>query len=275
MTVVGIITPGAMGASVAAAAKSNGHDVIWAGAGRSQDTVERAARAGLRDVGDHAELVREAAVILSVCPPHLAESLGSEVADLGFTGLFVEGNAVTPERTLRIAAKLAEAGAETVDGGIIGGPAWEHGAGTRFYLAGLRAEEVSALFRGSPLEAPVLDGDPGAASGLKMTFAAFTKGSTALLTAILAAAENLGVRADLERQWGESFTDQTRARVTANTAKAWRFAGEMREIAATFEGAGLPGGFHAAAADVFERLAGFKDAPQPGIDAVLEVLKRR
>ena len=109
-----------------------------------------------------------------------------------------------------------------------------------------------------------------------MGYAAFTKGSTALLTAILGMVEREGVRADLARQWGEAFTAETVKRVRDNTAKAWRFEGEMHEIAATFEAAGLPGGFHRAAAEVFRRLADFKDrAEPPGIEAVLEVLLRR
>jgi hypothetical protein len=94
-----------------------------------------------------------------------------------------------------------------------------------------------------------------------------------LLTAILGLVEKEGVRAELARQWGDAFTAQTVRRVCANTAKAWRFVGEMHEIAATFQGAGLPGGFHQAAAEVYERLATFKDHPEPpAIESVLEAL---
>jgi hypothetical protein len=106
-----------------------------------------------------------------------------------------------------------------------------------------------------------------------MGYAAYTKGTTALLTAILGMVEREGVRAELADQWGETFTDQTVRRVCSNTAKAWRFVGEMYEIAATFEGAGMPGGFHRAAAEVYERLEAFKDQTEPPpIESVLEVL---
>ena len=37
----------------------------------------------------------------------------------------------------------------------------------------------------------------------------------------------------------------------------------MEEIAAAFEAAGLPGGFHEAAAVIYERLSGYKDATTP------------
>ncbi|HIL82563.1 MAG TPA: DUF1932 domain-containing protein, partial [Pseudomonadales bacterium] len=120
----------------------------------------------------------------------------------------------------------------------------------------------------------IIPGEIGAASAMKMVFAAYTKGTTALLAAILGVAEKEGVRNVLESQWGQTFTEQTHQRVVANSAKAWRFEGEMREIAATFENAGLPGGFHATAAVVFERLAQFKDEPAADIVELLKALNQ-
>jgi hypothetical protein len=132
---------------------------------------------------------------------------------------------------------------------------------------------VSDCFTDSALEAPVISDRIGAASALKMGYAAFTKGTTALLTAILGLVEKEGVRAELAHQWGDTFMNQTVRRVCFNTSKAWRFVGEMHEIAATFREAGLPGGFHEAAAEVFDRLAAFKDQTEPPpIEAVLEAL---
>jgi len=52
--------------------------------------------------------------------------------------------------------------------------------------------------------------------------------------------------------------------------KAWRFVGEMEEIAASFEEAGLPGGFHRAAAEIYRRLESYKDTSAP--PAVAEVV---
>ena len=116
----------------------------------------------------------------------------------------------------------------------------------------------------------------GAASALKMCYAAYTKGTTALLCAVLAAADSLNVRDALNAQWSRDSAgaDQQNAkRVQSVTAKAWRFAGEMEEIAATFRAAGLPGEFHDAAADVYERLAQFKSAAAlPELDDVLRAL---
>lgn len=276
MTRIGLLHPGAMGASVGAAATGNGHTVLWASRGRSAATMERAQRGALRDVGTVPEVLAGSDILLSICPPHAAEDVAAEVAEGGFAGLYVDCNAVSPERTRGVQRVVEKGGAAYVDGGIIGGPAWSEDAGTRLYLSGPRAGEVSACFVDSPLVAPVVSERIGAASALKMGYAAFTKGSTALLTAILGMVEKEGVRADLANQWGETFTAQTVKRVRDNTAKAWRFEGEMHEIAATFQAAGLPGGFHLAAAEIFRRLADFKDhAEPPGIEAVLEVLLKR
>jgi uncharacterized protein DUF1932 len=99
-----------------------------------------------------------------------------------------------------------------------------------------------------------------------MCYAANTKGTVALLAAILTTAENLGVREALFEQWRHDdpqFPEQVQKRIQANTPKAWRFVGEMGEISRTFSGAGAPGEFHAAAANIYERLAGFKDARTP------------
>jgi 3-hydroxyisobutyrate dehydrogenase-like beta-hydroxyacid dehydrogenase len=265
--------PGAMGASVGAAARHNQHTVLWASKERSQSTLARAHRANLEDVDTVPELVAMSEIVLSVCPPHAAEEVAGEVAALGFAGLYVDCNAVSPDRSRAMQQIVEAAGADYVDGGIIGGPAWRREAGTHLYLSGARAHEVAVCFEGSPLLTPVVSDRIGAASALKMGYAAYTKGTTALLTAILGMVEKEGVRADLARQWGEEFTTKTIQRVCSNTAKAWRFEGEMYEIAATFEGAGLPGGFHQAAAEVYKRLACFKEQEEPpAIEAVLKTL---
>ena len=156
---------------------------------------------------------------------------------------------------------MQAAGIRFVDGGIIGGPAWTPKE-TWLYLSGAHAEEIAACFLNGPLETKIISDETGKASALKMCYAAYSKGTTALLAAIIAAAESLGVREDLSAHWDmdhEGFSDRVTSRVTRVTAKAWRFEGEMREIASTFQGAGLPDGFNNAAAEIYHRLADFKD----------------
>ena len=272
---IGILHPGAMGASVAASAHNSGCTVYWASDGRSPQTAARANRLGLLDAHTLAEMCQMCAVILSVCPPAVAEAQADAVLAQGFRGLYVDMNAIAPQRVERMAAKMQTQGTRFVSGAIIGGPAWQPNT-TWLYLSGEAAPEVADLFAAGPLETAVLGTDIRKATALKMCFAAYSKGTTALLSAVLAAAEALDVRADLERQWsrnGSAFAEDAAQSVQQVTAKAWRFSGEMEEIAATFASAGLPDTFHLAAADIYRRMAVFKGAePLPALDAVLAAL---
>jgi len=214
-------------------------------------------------------------VLISVCPPHAAEDVAREVLAAGFRGLYIDANAIAPKRAVRINQMMTEVGVNFVDGVIIGGPAWKPEK-TWLYLSGEKSNLAADLFSKGPLETAVIGDEVGKASALKMCFAAYTKGTTALLCAIMASAEKLGVREDLERQWsrgGSDFTHQTQQRVRRVTAKAWRFAGEMEEISATFEDVGLPGGFHKSASEIYGRIQNFKGLDQiPHLDDVLEAL---
>jgi 3-hydroxyisobutyrate dehydrogenase-like beta-hydroxyacid dehydrogenase len=272
---IGILHPGQMGISVAASARKSGATVLWVSDGRSPETRGRAESQDLVDCESLEALCRTCSMIISVCPPHAAETLADQVLAAGFRGLYLDANAIAPQRVRRMATRMEAQGIVFVDGGIIGGPAWEPGQ-TWLYLSGQGAEWAGACFPDGPLETQVVGTEPGQASALKMCFAAYTKGRTALLCAILAAAEDLGVRSALETQWsrqGSDFADQAHRRARGVTAKAWRFAGEMEEIAATFESSGMPAGFHQAAADVYRRMAHFKGMdPLPSLDAVLSAL---
>ena len=274
-TCIGILHPGEMGISVAATIQNAGYPVFWASEGRSQKTHERAAQHHLTDARSVMKLCKQCTTIVSVCPPSVAETVADAVLAQGFEGVYLDANAIAPQTTVKIAEKMEAAGIRFVDGGIIGGPAWEPGR-TWLYLSGEAADGVSLLFRAGPLETEVITPTIGSASALKMCFAARTKGITALLCAVLAAAEQLGVRDALERDWARrdpGLVPQTQQSVRRVTTKAWRFAGEMEEIATTFASAGLPDGFHNAAAAVYRRLAQFEDAPElPDLTTVLTAL---
>lgn len=262
---IGLLHPGEMGSKVGAAARANGLRVLWASEGRSAPTRERAAAAGLEDAKSIDALIAASQVIVSVCPPHAAAELAREVAGHGFAGTFVDANAIAPETAREIGRIVDREGATFVDGGIIGPPPRAAGS-TRLYLSGARAESIATLFAQGLLEAIVIDGGPGAASALKMAYAAYTKGTAALLMAIRALAARSGVDEPLLHEWERSqpqLSTQSERAVRSNTPKAWRFIGEMEEMAATFERAGLPGGFARAAAEIYRRLAPYKDAPVP------------
>jgi 3-hydroxyisobutyrate dehydrogenase-like beta-hydroxyacid dehydrogenase len=275
---VGLLHPGEMGATVGAALVAGGARALWASEGRSAATAARAREIGLEDGGGLAAVVRASRVILSVVPPHGALTLGRAVAALGFTGLYVDANAVAPETAREIGRAVEAAGARFVDGGIIG-PATKKRGTTRIYLSGAAAPDVAALFHAGPVEAIVLDGPAGAASAVKAAFAGWNKGSQALLAAIRAFAMAEGVDSALLAEWKISMPEviaRSDRAVTDNARKAWRFVGEMEEIARAFTRVGLPGEFHEGARQIYARLAEYKDTPTPPpIDEAAPKLLRR
>ena len=278
MTRIGILHPGEMGSSIAAAAIHNGHQVYWVAQDRGPKTRARAEKHQLTEADSLSQLCQMSEVILSICPPHAAEEVARSVVVAGFKGLYLDANAISPQRAIRIGEMLEAKAIRFVDGGIIGGPAWRPRE-TWLYLSGEHADQIAACFSRGPLETRIIGNEIGRASALKMCYAAYTKGSTALLAAVLATSEALGVREGLYRQWDwdeNGFSEQVNRRMTRVTAKAWRFEGEMHEIASTFHDAGIPDGFHMAAAEVYRRMADFKDAAEmPPLEDVLKALLTR
>ncbi len=253
MARIGLLHPGEMGAGLAAELVEAGHEIFWAAAGRSAQTAERAATAGLTPADDIPALVTAVDGILSICPPHAALEIGTEVGAAGFAGIYVDANAISPSLGREVAEAVEAGGAQFVDGGIIGVPPGGSVA-PRLYLSGVAADTVADWFAPTPIEAPVLDSDPFAASSLKMVHAAWTKGTTALLIEIDAAARESGVDGALAEEWKRvrPWYGQELETARANAArKSWRWVREMEEVASTFEALGLPPGFHRAAAELF------------------------
>ena len=245
MASVGVLHPGEMGAAVAAVAQG---EVWWAPDGRSEATAARAREAGLRPAPLN-ELLEHCDFVLSICPPHAALDVAQACSR--YRGIYCDANAVSPGT----AGKVARiAGGDVVDGAIVGGPPRE--PGTRLYLSGPRAPDVAGLFEGTALEPVVLGDEVGTASALKMCYAAWTKGSAALLLTVAEAAERLGLADELRAEWERSLpglAERLERTTRSAEAKGWRWTGEMREIVATFRAVGVPGGFHEAAAETFEQ----------------------
>jgi 3-hydroxyisobutyrate dehydrogenase-like beta-hydroxyacid dehydrogenase len=287
--VIGLLHPGEMGAAIGRQLCERGRTVLWASSGRSQQTADRAAAAGLADVGTVPELVRRSQVVLSICPPHAAVEaariVASAIADGAAAdgalpggaddggdhpgrrggdhrghgaGVVVDANAVSPATTREVAGIITGSGAGFADGGIVGPPPSD-GAGPRLYLSADpvdAADEVASLFAGTDVDARVVPGGAGAASAVKMAYAAWTKGTAALVLAVRALARAEGVDDALAAEWALSQPQLAgRLDVAGRSAvtKGWRWVAEMEEISAAFTAAGLPGGFHQAAAEVFRR----------------------
>jgi 3-hydroxyisobutyrate dehydrogenase-like beta-hydroxyacid dehydrogenase len=252
--------PGAMGAAVAACLVGRGHQVGWLATGRSDESTERAVAAGLTPFDDQSELLADADVVFSICPPHAALEVARQL--VGYHGIVVDANAVSPNTSRLVGGVVTAGGARYVDGGIIGPPPLRAGT-TRLYLAGDNGE-VASLFAGSALDVVSLAGAPPAASALKMTYAAWTKTTAALLISIRRTAAAFGVEDDLTREWAISQPDLPaawlRARQQADE-KGWRWSYELAEVGRTFAEIGQPEGFGAAASQIFA--ASVDERPPP------------
>ncbi len=251
--VIGLLHPGEMGAAVGQCLARRGHPVLWASEGRGPDTAARAKAAGLIDAGTAMAVAGRAEVILSVCPPHAAMDVARAVT--GFAGLYVDANAISPGTAHEVAQVTGGGGGRYVDGGIIGLPPVTPGT-TRLYLSGPHAQAVAELFAGTALEARVISESPTAASAVKMAYAGWTKGSAALLLAVRALAREEGVEDTLLAEWAlsqPSLEERSHAAARSATVKGWRWVAEMEEIGASMAAAGLPGGFHQAAGEIFRR----------------------
>ena len=204
----------------------------------------------MHDVGTAGQMSGRAGVILSVCPPHAALEVARSVG--GFGGIYVDANAVSPATSREVAGAVAAGGAEYVDGGIIGAPPRSPGD-SRLYLSGPQAGRIAELFAGTALDAQVIGDGIGQASAVKMAYAAWTKGTAALILAIRALARAEGVEQTLVAEWQQSqpaLTARPHAAARSALQKGWRWVAEMEEIAAT----GLPPGFHQAAAAIYTRV---------------------
>ncbi len=252
---VGILSPGEMGAAVGGVLKKSGLDVLTCLDGRGNLTRLRALEAGIREVGFYDDLVQEADLILSILVPSEALAVAERVArSLKRTKAklaYVDCNAVSPATVRAIGRVVSDAGGEFLDAGIIGGPPRGPNSGTRFHCSGPNTAAFEAL-RDQGLDVRVVGLEIGQASGLKMVYAASTKGTTALWTELLVAARRLGLGEALARELeGSRIAADVMRGVPSMPRRSRRWVGEMEEIAATFAEVGLTPRMLEGAADLF------------------------
>lgn len=253
-----LLHPGAMGSSLGGNLIENGHQVYWVTENRSPATTARAKQDRLTPVASLSDIVNQVEIVFSVCPPENAVEVGQAVAQTEFKGLYCDANAIAPTTAQSLLEIFGDC---YIDGGIVGPPA-RVGGHTRLYLSGPSAKLVADMFDSTRVQAEIVDGDPLAASAVKMCYAAYTKGTAALILGIRALAEHYRVSDVLREEWArsqQSLWDRSERIGPGTSRKAWRFAPEMREIAKTFNIAGLPSGFHEAASEIYSRMATLKD----------------
>ena len=253
---IGILSPGDMGQALAAVLNQHGLKTIAALNERSERTRQLAAQVNIQDVGSLKQLVIESDVVLSILVPAAAIEAAKQVAEaisnVGKNTLYVDCNAISPQKARNIAQLIESAGGQFIDASIIGPPPRVPNR-TRIYASGTQAVELKQL-RDYGLDIRVIGDEIGHASGLKISYAALTKGLTAIGTQLLIAAHRLGLD---EQLWDELSSSQpelvnilTRS-IPSMTPKAHRWVGEMEEIAETFDALGLSDRTFQGAADVY------------------------
>ncbi len=258
ISTIAIQSPGDMGHAIGRQLVAGGYRVVSALTGRSRRTRDLAAESGIEDVGNLVNLLADADAVLSIMRPDRAldfvEALVSLVGAHRHRPMIVDLNAVAPA-TGRAAATVAEsAGFPFVDGGIIGAPPHlpAHRA-PRLYVSGPRAGDLQAL-NGPGIDFRPLGDQVGAASAIKMCYAALTKGLTAIGIQSMVTARLEGVDAALVEELSASqkgLLAHLRRGLPDMCPKAYRWVGEMAEISRTHNDAGLPGEMFLGAARIY------------------------
>jgi 3-hydroxyisobutyrate dehydrogenase-like beta-hydroxyacid dehydrogenase len=284
ITNIGIMSPGDMGSAIGNVLSKSGLRVMTALEGRSDLTRLRAQEAGMADQGTIDRLLAESDIVLSVLVPSralaMAELVAQSISRTGHRPAYADLNAIAPQTVKEIDRIMKGVGVTFIDGGIIGSPPSPGKKGTRIYCSGPDTEALESLGR-SGLDIRKVSVTIGHASGLKMVYAASTKGITALWTELLVAARALGLEEALTAEFKESgvnVSDILKGRVCSMPRRARRWVGEMEEIASTFEGVGLTPRMLLGAADVYRLVSATSLAdqtsrqPDPDPDVVLQTL---
>ena len=258
---VGVVSPGDMGQAIAGRLKESGLNVYTALDGRSERTRALARAAGLTDCGSMEKLVATCELVLSVINPGEALNVAREVAaamkKTARRIALADLNAVSPQTAREADRMVREAGGMFIDGGIIGPPPRGENDKPRIYVSGPDAYLFESISHPNLLMR-VMSERVGDASGVKMCYAAMTKGTTALAVELLVAARKLGVEQALEKELRESRNDVFEwqmKNIAVMPPKAYRWVPEMQEIAKTFGELGLTRRIFEGATDIYALVA--------------------
>jgi 3-hydroxyisobutyrate dehydrogenase-like beta-hydroxyacid dehydrogenase len=253
---VAILSPGDMGHAIGQLLRENELKVFTCLTGRSVRTCELSEKAGIIDVPNMNDLVEQSDVVMSVTVSEAVPGLCHEIADAvkatGTDLLFAECNAIAPSLSAEMQKVLNEGGARYVDASIIGPPP-RNGSSPRLYVSGDNATEMVQL-RDFGLDVRNLGDQLGRASGIKMCYAAMTKGTAALHTELLIAAEKMGLSEELMVEFTnghQSVVDRMESWIPSMPAKSRRWVSEMEEIEATFRDLGLTPNIFKGVADMY------------------------
>ena len=258
---VAILSPGDMGHAVGNLLRERGLKVLTCLEGRSARTKSLSDKAGIVDVPTMEALVVESQILLSITVSEVVPTLCTQVAtavrETGAELLFAECNAIAPQVSREMEPIITESGARYVDASIVGGPPRD-GSSPRFYASGEHAEELAQL-RDCGLDVRPVGQEIGQASGIKMCYAAMTKGSSALYAQLLLAAELMGLSDYVKDEFhhSQSAVMQRMERgLPGIPAKSRRWVSEMQEIEATFSHLGLTHHLFRGVTDMYRLIGG-------------------
>jgi 3-hydroxyisobutyrate dehydrogenase-like beta-hydroxyacid dehydrogenase len=279
MTVIGVIAQGTMGSGVGRRLRESGAEVRTLLSGRSPASAERARAAGMIAAADERALLDGADFFLSILPPGEAEPLARRLAPtlavLDRKPVYIDCNAVSPQSAIRIGEVIAPTGAHFVDAGIIGGPP-RPGYSPAIYASGPAARQTAVL-RDWGIDWRVIEGPIGAASGVKMSYAGITKGTTAIAAAMLLGAARFGCAEALIAELSSSqpqMLARMRNSIPGMYDKAYRWVAEMEEISDFLEENPPSHDIYAAIARLYDYLAAAHAEAQPGRDNAIRTLDR-
>jgi 3-hydroxyisobutyrate dehydrogenase-like beta-hydroxyacid dehydrogenase len=225
-----------MGAGIGERLAAHGARVLTSLAGRSAASAARAQKAGMEPVSDDRRIVAEADFLMSVIPPGEAVAFARRFAPVLTASakkpVFVECNAISAARVEEVAAVIAPTGAPFVDGGIVGAAPSKEKPGGRLYVSGPHAARAAEL-RALGLDVRVVEGGIGAASAVKCSYAALTKGTQALGVALILGAMKAGVAEDVRKEIATSQPQlwaYLERSIPNMYHKAYRWVAEMEEI---------------------------------------------
>jgi len=256
---VAILSPGDMGHAVGQLLREHELKVVTCLTGRSQRTKDLAELAGIADVPDLNDMVAQSQIILSISVSEMVPSICQQVADAikatNANVLFAECNAISPQLSRQMEPIITAAGGRYIDASIVGGPPL-NGSSPRFYASGDNTAEFEGLANFG-LDVRTAGTEVGQASGIKMCYAAMTKGSSALYSELLMAAEMMGLSDFVKAEFQSSqpaVLQRMERGLPGVPAKARRWVSEMEEIKDTFEHLGLTPHLFQGVADMYRMI---------------------
>ncbi|GEO16128.1 NAD(P)-dependent oxidoreductase [Microvirga aerophila] len=219
------------------ASQVTAYDLRFQGADRAK-LLQQAQDDGVLTQDRLVDAVAGADVILSTVVANVALKVGTDVADVLSPGqAFVDLNSVSPRTKQAISQKIANSGADFVEGAVMARVGAD-GHKTPILLAGPKATSLAGRLNGIGMNTEAVGETIGQASASKMLRSIMAKGISALLLECLIAAHRYNIVDRILDSIGTSFPgidwDKTSTYYLGRIAlHGTRMGAEMKEVADT------------------------------------------